>query len=86
MLVSPLGEQGVEIIGAILILAAYGLAQFRGMNRHGLPFLLLNAVGSVILGGIAAVHAQWGFLLVYAVWAVVALMGLLPFLRTRSSA
>ncbi len=27
------------------------------MNRHGLPFLLLNAVGSVILGGIAAVRA-----------------------------
>ncbi|MDQ2651995.1 MAG: hypothetical protein M3Z20_03025 [Chloroflexota bacterium] len=83
---TPLGEQGLEVVGAILILAAYGLAQFRGMNRHGLPFLLLNAVGSVILGGIAAVHAQWGFLLVYAVWAVVALIGLLPLLRSRRSA
>jgi hypothetical protein len=83
--VSPLGEQGLEVVGAILILAAYGLAQFRGMNRHGLPFLLLNAVGSVILGSVAAVHAQWGFLLVYAVWAVVALIGLLPLLRSRSS-
>lgn len=68
-----------------MILAAYGLAQFRGMNRHGLPFLLLNAVGSLILGGIAAAHAQWGFLLVYAVWAVVALVGLLPLLRARGS-
>jgi hypothetical protein len=84
--VSPLGEQGLEVVGAILILAAYGLAQFRGMNRHGSPFLLLNAVGSLILGGIAAVHAQWGFLLVYAVWAVVALVGLVPLLRSRSSA
>jgi hypothetical protein len=83
--VSPLGEQGLEVAGAILILAAYGLAQFRGMNRHGWPFLLLNAVGSVILGGIAAVHAQWGFLLVYAVWAVVAVMGLVPLLRSRSA-
>jgi hypothetical protein len=83
--VSPLAEQGLEVVGAILILAAYGLAQFRGMNRHGLPFLLLNAAGSVILGGIAAVHAQWGFLLVYAVWAVVALVDLLPLLRSRSS-
>jgi hypothetical protein len=80
------GEQGLEIVGAILILAAYGLAQFRGMNRHGVPFLLLNAVGSVILGGIAAVHAQWGFLLVYAVWALVALVGLVPVLRSRGSA
>ena len=83
---SPLGEQGLEVVGAILILAAYGLAQFRGMNRHGLPFLLLNVVGSLILGGIAAVHAQWGFLLVYAVWAVVAVVGLAPLLRSRNSA
>ena len=82
---NPLGEQALEVIGAILILAAYGLAQFRGMNRHGLAFLLLNAVGSLILGGIAAVHAQWGFLLVYAVWAVVALAGLLPLFRSRSA-
>lgn len=73
---APQGEQALEIVGAVLILAAYGLAQFRGLDRHGSPFLLLNAVGSLILGGIAAVHAQWGFLLVYAVWAVVALAGL----------
>ncbi len=83
---SLLGEQGLEVLGAILILVAYGLAQFRGMNRHGVPFLVLNAVGSVILGGIAAVHAQWGFLLVYAVWAVVALVGLVPSLRSRNAA
>ena len=83
---SLLGEQGLEVLGAILILVAYGLAQFRGMNRHGVPFLVLNAVGSVILGGIAAVHAQWGFLLVYAVWAVVALVGLVPSLRSRNTA
>ena len=83
---SLLGEQGLEVVGAILILAAYGLAQFRGMNRHGLPFLLLNVMGSLILGGIAAVHAQWGFLLVYAVWAVVAVVGLAPLLRSRNSA
>jgi hypothetical protein len=83
--VSPLGEQALEVVGAILILAAYGLAQFRGMNRHGPPFLLLNAVGSMILGGIAAVHTQWGFLLVYAVWAVVALAGLVPLLRSGSA-
>jgi hypothetical protein len=83
---SPLGEPGLEVLGAILILAAYGLAQFRGMNRHGWSFLLLNAVGSLILGGIAAVHAQWGFLLVYAVWAIVAVVGMVPLLRSRGSA
>ena len=34
---------------------------------------------------IAAAHAQWGFLLVYAVWAVVALAGIVPLLRIRSA-
>ncbi|MFT4041388.1 MAG: hypothetical protein QM692_24610 [Thermomicrobiales bacterium] len=83
---APQGEQALEIVGAVLILAAYGLAQFRGLNRHGLPFLLLNAVGSVILGAIAAVHGQWGFLLVYAVWAVVALAGLVSSRRADRAA
>ncbi|MCA9876734.1 MAG: hypothetical protein KC442_03100 [Thermomicrobiales bacterium] len=80
---APVGEQVLEVLGAILILAAYGLAQFRGLNRLGWPFLLMNAAGAAVLGAIAAVHGQWGFLLVQAVWTVVALMGLWPLLRGR---
>lgn len=80
---APVGEQALEVLGALLILAAYGLAQFRGLDRHGAPFLLMNAAGAVVLGAIAAVHGQWGFLLVQAVWALVALLGLWSLLRGR---
>lgn len=82
---SPLAEQGFEIAGALLILAGYGLAQFAGIDRHGYPYLLLNAIGSGILAVIAVVHQQWGFVLVQIVWALVALWGVLQNLRRASA-
>ena len=71
----------VEVLGAILILAAFALAQFRGLDRHGSPYLLLNLAGAVILAVVAAIHRQWGFLLLQGVWALVALGGLLGLVR-----
>ena len=71
----------IEVMGAILILVAYALAQFRGLDRHGLLYLVLNLVGAALLAGSAATHHQWGFLLLQGVWAIVALWGLLGFLR-----
>ena len=35
----------LEVTGAILILVAFALAQFRGLDRHGFPYLVLNLVG-----------------------------------------
>lgn len=70
-----------EVAGAILILAAFVLAQFRGLDRHGFPYLVLNLVGAVILAAIAGSHQQWGFLLLQGVWGIVALWGLLGLIR-----
>ena len=66
-----------EVLGAVMILAAFALAQFRGLDRHGFPYLALNLVGAAILAVVAATHRQWGFLLLQSVWALVALWGLL---------
>ena len=66
----------VEVVGALLILAAFALNQFAGLDRHGFPYLALNLVGGAILAVVAGVHGQWGFLLLQAVWAAVALWGL----------
>ena len=65
-----------EVLGALMILAAFALAQFRGLDRHGSPYLVLNLIGGTILAVVAATHRQWGFLLLQVVWALVALWGL----------
>jgi hypothetical protein len=76
-------ETAFEIVGALLILAAFALDQFRGLDRHGAPYLLLNVAGSVILAVIAANHRQWGFFVLQTVWGIVALWGLLALARGR---
>lgn len=69
-----------------MILAAFALNQFAGLDRHGLPYLALNLIGAAILAVVAAMHAQWGFLLLQSVWAVVALWGLLGLVRRGTGA
>ena len=71
----------IEVVGAMLILVAFALAQFRGLDRHGAPYLILNLVGAALLAGSAAIHRQWGFLLLQSVWGLVALWDLLGLVR-----
>ena len=75
----------LEVAGAILILVAFALAQFRGLDRHGSPYLVLNVVGAALLTVSAATHRQWGFLLLQGVWALVALWGLLGLARREGA-
>ena len=70
-----------EVLGAVMILVAFVLAQFRGLDRHGYLYLALNLVGAAILTVVAATHRQWGFLLLQGVWALVALWALLGLTR-----
>jgi len=73
----------LEVTGAVLILVAFALAQFRGLDRHGTLYLMLNLVGAALLAGSAATHRQWGFLLLQGVWGLVALWELLGLVRRR---
>ena len=75
----------LEVTGAILILVAFALAQFRRLDRHGFPYLVLNLVGAAILAASALTHRQWGFLLLQGVWAIVAIWGLLGLVRQRGA-
>jgi hypothetical protein len=64
-------EQAVAIVGAIMILVAYGANQAGWLDRTRPLYSALNLVGSVILTVIAWRAAQWGFVLLESVWAVI---------------
>jgi hypothetical protein len=64
-------DQIVQIIGALLILAAYAGAQFGRLDQRSISYLVLNLVGSIVLAVLAAVESQYGFLLLEGVWALV---------------
>lgn len=74
-------HQLVQIVGALLILTGFVLAQFRVLDPQSLWYL----VGSAILTVDAWREAQWGFFLLELVWAIVSAWGLTQLARGRSS-
>ena len=79
-------EIALQIVGALLILAAFVGAQVRWLHQEQLAYLVLNAVGAAVLAGLAFVEQQWGFLLLEGVWTLVSLRGVLQWARGRRDA
>jgi len=77
-------HQLVQIAGALLILSGFVLAQVRVLDPQSLWYLVVNLFGSVILTIDAWREAQWGFLLLELVWAIVSAWGLIRLARGRS--
>jgi hypothetical protein len=76
-------HQLVQVIGALLILSGFVLAQFRLLDPQSLAYLVVNLVGSTILTVDAWRQNQWGFFLLELVWAIVSAWGLTQLVRGR---
>ncbi len=68
--------QVVGLVGSMMILAAFAGQQVGRLGSKTLGYLVLNAVGSAILSGVAIHERQWGFLLLEGVWTLVSLWSL----------
>ncbi len=66
----------VQLVGSALILVAFIAAQRERLSPASRGYLSLNAVGSLALAVSALVEAQWGFLVLEAVWCGVSTAGL----------
>src|SRR3712207_5805973 len=69
--------QLVSVLGSLLVLVAYVASQFGYLSVKGLTYAYANIVGSGILAVVAALEAQWGFLLLEGAWASVSLVAVM---------
>jgi hypothetical protein len=79
-------DQIVQVTGALLILVAFGAAQFGWMRLDSRLYLTLNLLGGAVLAWLAWDDRQWGFLLLETVWTLVSGWGLANVLRGRPTA
>ncbi|MEO6827687.1 MAG: hypothetical protein ABI255_03795 [Microbacteriaceae bacterium] len=75
--------QVVQIVGSLLVLSGFALAQWGLLDQKSLRYLVLNAVGSAVLAVDAFFGRQWGFLLLEGVWAIVSTISFVGVLRGR---
>jgi hypothetical protein len=70
-------EQLVQIVGALLVLVGFTLAQLGRVDHHSGAYLIVNLVGSAMLAVDAVIGRQYGFLLLEGVWALLSAWGLI---------
>ena len=74
-------DQVLQLVGAVMVLAGFALAQFLLLDQRSYLYLLLNLVGSAVLAVLAYEERQWGFLLLEGSWALVSFWGVIARVR-----
>ena len=75
--------QVLSVIGALMVLAAYGLNQGGIWDELHTGYLGLNIGGSLLLGVVAIVDQRAGFILLEFAWAGLGLVGVARAMRAR---
>jgi len=75
--------QVVSVVGALMVLTAYGLNQGGIWRELHAGYLTLNIVGSLLLGLVAVVDERAGFILLEFAWAGLGLIGVARAVRAR---
>lgn len=73
-----------QIIGALLVLICFLLAQAERINPNTYRYLLPNLVGSTAMTVTAVISHEWGFVFLEGVWALVSALGLIQHLRGKT--
>ena len=73
----------VQVLGSLLILIGFVFSQLGKLKTTSLNYLLLNAIGALILGIDAFIGKQWGFVLLEGVWSIVAIQGLFKYFNKK---
>ena len=71
----------VQVVGALLVLTGFALAQAKLLTPQSRAYLVANAVGATVLAVDAYIERQWGFLLLEGVWAAISIWGLIGLAR-----
>ena len=75
--------QVMSVVGALMVLLAYGLNQGGIWRELHAGYLTLNIVGSLLLGVVAIVDQRVGFILLEFAWAGLSLVGVARAIRSR---
>ncbi len=75
--------QVVSVIGALMVLAAYGFIQSGVWRELDGGYLALNIIGSLLLGIVAIAERQAGFILLEFAWAGLGFVGVARALKAR---
>jgi hypothetical protein len=76
-------HQVIQLLGALLVLAGFVLAQRGVLDPQSRVYLLVNLVGSAVLAVDAYLAAEWGFVLLEGAWALVSASALPRAVATR---
>jgi len=66
----------LQLLGALMVLAAFVAVQLGIASPAARPVLALNLAGSAVLAVLALIGRQWGFLLLEGAWSAVSAVSL----------